>query len=56
MKCALNNGDLYKTYGSGVYIGCVFEKISMKFCESVDLCSDGSIIKRNHFQSDIFKI
>lgn len=57
MKCALNNGNLYKTWKRYVCVGCIFEKYNnANLCKKVNLCSFSSILKRNHNQSDIFKI
>ena len=56
MKCALNNGDLYKTYEPDVCVGCVLEKLTVGLCTKINLCDSNSIINRSRFQSDIFKI
>lgn len=57
MKCALNDGDLYKVRERYVCVGCVFEKYySIDLCRNMNLCKFGIILKRNRFQSDIFKI
>lgn len=57
MKCALNNGNLYKTWKRYACVGCIFEKYNnANLCKKVNLCSFSSILKRNHNQSDIFKI
>lgn len=58
MKCALNDGDLYRQLDRwDLCTGCVFEKDpTASRCAKIRLCRTGHIIKRSHNQSDIFKI
>lgn len=57
MKCALNDGDLYRHSDRRICKGCVFENYpTSSTCVRVRLCRTGHIIKRSHNQSDIFKI
>lgn len=57
MKCALNDGDLYRQPGRYICVGCVFEKDpTSSRCVMIRLCRTGHIIQRGHNQSDILKI
>lgn len=55
MKCALNDGNLYR---SPEYMcqGCVFEEDEIDICKILSFCDNNSVLKRSHDQSDIFKI
>lgn len=56
MKYALNNKDLYKARERYMCAECVFATNNMIRCQSINLCDNGSILKRSRYQSDIFKI
>lgn len=57
MKCALNNESLYKAPEIYICVGCALEKHNgTNLCGKLNLCDHNTILKRSHFQSDIFKI
>lgn len=57
MKCALNDGDLYRQPDRYICVGCVFKNYpTSSACIRVRLCRAGYIIKRSPNQADIFKI